>query len=133
MRVERGTRIGLRLVALLYLALLLAIPVGLVFYRTFEHGVGAVWDSITTPAAQHAFQLTLTVTAIAVPLNAIFGLVMAHALVRGRRRGRGTLNALLDLPFAISPVVVGLSLVLLYGRTGWFGPWLTDHGIQVIF
>ena len=108
-------------------------PVGLVFYRTFEHGVGAVIDSITTPAAVSAFWLTIEVTAIAVPLNAIVGVLMALALARGRFRGKALLNGLLDLPFAISPVVIGLSLVLLYGRTGWFGPWLADHGIQIIF
>jgi sulfate transport system permease protein len=130
---DRGARIGLRIVALGYLAVLLIIPVGLVFYRTFEHGVGEVWDAITTPAAISAFWLTLEVAAIAVPLNVIFGVATALVLVRGRFRGRRALDALVDLPFAISPVVIGLSLVLLYGRTGWFGTWLMDHGIQVIF
>ena len=124
---------GLRVVALGWFLLLLLAPVGLVFYRTFEHGVGAVIDSITTPAAVSAFWLTIEVTAIAVPLNAIVGVLMALALARGRFRGKALLNGLLDLPFAISPVVIGLSLVLLYGRTGWFGPWLADHGIQIIF
>ena len=133
MIVERRWRIGLRVVALGWFLLLLLAPVGLVFYRTFEHGVGAVIDSITTPAAVSAFWLTIEVTAIAVPLNAIVGVLMAVALARGRFRGKALLNGLLDLPFAISPVVIGLSLVLLYGRTGWFGPWLADHGIQIIF
>ena len=128
MIVERRWRIGLRVVALGWFLLLLLAPVGLVFYRTFEHGVGAVIDSITTPAAVSAFWLTIEVTAIAVPLNAIVGVLMALALARGRFRGKALLNGLLDLPFAISPVVIGLSLVLLYGRTGWFGPWLADHG-----
>jgi sulfate transport system permease protein len=133
MIVERRWRIGLRVVALGWFLLLLLAPVGLVFLRTFEHGVGAVIDSITTPAAVSAFWLTIEVTAIAVPLNAIVGVLMALALARGRFRGKALLNGLLDLPFAISPVVIGLSLVLLYGRTGWFGPWLADHGIQIIF
>jgi sulfate transport system permease protein len=133
MTVSRPWRVSLRVVALGYLALLLLIPIGVVFYRTFEHGVGAVIDSITTPAAVSAFWLTIEVTAIAVPLNAIVGVLMALALARGRFRGKALLNGLLDLPFAISPVVIGLSLVLLYGRTGWFGPWLADHGIQIIF
>ena len=133
MIVERRWRIGLRVIALSWFLLLLLAPVGLVFYRTFEHGVGAVIDSITTPAAVSAFWLTIEVTAIAVPLNAIVGVLMALALARGRFRGKALLNGLLDLPFAISPVVIGLSLVLLYGRTGWFGPWLADHGIQIIF
>ena len=133
MRVERRTRIGLRVVALLYLALLLAIPVGLVFYRTFEHGLGAVYDSITTPAAIHAFWLTVEIAAIAVPLNAIFGVLAAIALVRGRFRGKALIESLIDLPFAVSPVVIGLSLILVYGHAGWLGSWLMDHGIHVIF
>jgi sulfate transport system permease protein len=133
MTVDRRWRIGLRVVALAYLALLLFVPVGLIFYRTFEPGVGAVWDSITTPAAIHAFQLTLEVTAIAVPLNTLFGIVMAIALARGSWRGKGLVNALIDLPFAVSPIVIGLSLVLVYGVHGWLGGALTDAGIQVIF
>jgi sulfate transport system permease protein len=130
---SRGTRLTLRFVALGYLALLLGIPVGVVLYRTFEHGVGDVWDSITTPAAQHAFQLTLEIAAIAVPLNTALGILTALVLVRGRIRGKAILEAIVDLPFAISPVVVGLSLILVYGRIGWFGPWLADHSIQIIF
>jgi sulfate/thiosulfate transport system permease protein len=133
MTVDRGWRLGLRTVALAYLALLLLVPVGLVFYRTFEHGVGAVWDSITTPAAIHAFQLTLEVTAIAVPLNTLFGIVMALALARGRFPGKALLDALIDLPFAISPIVIGLSLILVYGIHGWLGGALADAGVQVIF
>jgi sulfate transport system permease protein len=133
MIVERRWRLGLRALALAYLALLLLVPVGLIFLRTFEHGLGAVWESITTPAAIAAFALTLQVTAIAVPLNTVFGIVMALALARGRFPGKGLLNAIIDLPFAVSPVVVGLSLILVYGTTGWFGGALADAGIQVIF
>src|SRR4051794_37604508 len=133
MSADRRTRLGLRVVALGYLAGLLLIPVGVIFYRTFEHGLSAFWAAITTPAAIHALVLTLEVALIAVPLNAVFGVFAAHALVRGRFPGRRLLDALIDLPFAISPIVVGLSLLLVYGRTGWFGPWLTDHGIQIIF
>jgi sulfate transport system permease protein len=112
-------RLGLRFLALGYLAALLLVPVGMVFYRTFEHGVGAVWSSITTPAAISAFWLTIEVTAIAVPLNTAFGIVMALLLARGRLRGKALLDALIDLPFAVSPVVIGLALVLVYGRQGW--------------
>jgi sulfate transport system permease protein len=130
---DRTRRIGLRTLALLYLGVLLLVPVGLVFYRTFEPGVGAVYDSVTTPAAIHAFWLTIEVAAIAVPLNAVFGVVTALALVRGKAPGRRVIDALIDLPFAVSPVVIGLSMLLLYGRGGWLGPWLADHGIQVIF
>jgi sulfate/thiosulfate transport system permease protein len=133
MTVDRPTRIGLRIVALGYLAALLLIPVGVVFYRTFEHGFSAFWESITTPAAIHAFSLTLEIALIAVPLNTIFGVLAALALVRGAFPGKRVLDACIDLPFAISPIVIGLSLLLVYGRTGWFGPWLADHGIQIIF
>jgi sulfate transport system permease protein len=114
-----AARYGLRSLALAYLALLLLIPVGVVLYRTFEPGLGAVWDSITTPAAQHAFQLTLVVTAITVPLVTVFGILLALVLVRGRFRGKSLLDALVDLPFAISPVVVGIALIFVYGREGW--------------
>jgi sulfate transport system permease protein len=129
----RASRIGLRVVALTYLGLLLAIPVGVVFFRTFEDGVGAVWDSVTTPAAISAFWLTLEVAAIAVPLNVVFGIAAALAIVRGRFPGRRLLNALVDLPFAVSPIVIGLALLLLYGREGWFGSWLSENGIQILF
>jgi sulfate transport system permease protein len=112
---------------------LLVLPVGMVFYRTFEHGIAAAWNSVTTPAAEHAFWLTIKLVAIAVPLNTVFGVIMAIALIRHRFRGRNVVNALIDLPFAISPVVVGLALILVYGRKGWFGQWLIDHGVQVIF
>jgi sulfate transport system permease protein len=126
-------RLTLRTLALGYLALLLVVPVGLVFYRTFEHGFAAAWNSITTPAAEHAFWLTVELVAIAVPLNTVFGVVAALAIARHRFPGRGLFNSLIDLPFAISPVVIGLALLLVYGRKGWFGTWLADHGIQVIF
>jgi sulfate/thiosulfate transport system permease protein len=122
-------RLTLRAIALGYLAVLLVVPVGVVFHRTFEHGLGAVWDSITTPAAISAFWLTLEVALIAVPLNAVFGVLAALALVRGRFRGKRVFDALLDLPFAVSPVVVGLALLLVWGVDGWFG----GLGVQVIF
>ena len=126
MRAERS-RIGLRVVALGYLALLLVAPIGMVFYRTFEHGFGAAWDAVTAPDAVHAFWLTLLMVAIAVPANTIFGVAMALLLVRGRFRGKAFLNAVIDLPFAVSPVVIGLALILVYGRTGWFGDWLSSQ------
>jgi sulfate transport system permease protein len=119
MTADRRARVGLRLVALAYLAVLLLVPVGLVFYRTFEHGVGAVWSSITTPAAVHAFWLTIEIALIAVPLNTMFGIVSALALVRGRFRGKAVLDAAINLPFALSPIVIGLSLILVYGKSGW--------------
>ena len=124
---------ALRGIAVLYLTFLLVIPVALIFYRTFEHGVAAVIDSITTPAAISAFWLTIEVAAIAVVVNTVFGVVMALALARGRFRGKRILDTIIDLPFAISPVVVGLSLILVYGNNGWFGEALTNAGIQIIF
>ena len=129
----RATRLGLRTIALGYLGALLVLPVGLVFYRTFEHGLAPAWDAVTTPEAQHAFWLTLVMVAIAVPANTIFGVGMALVIARGRVRGKSFLSALIDLPFAVSPVVIGLALILVYGRDGWFGGWLTEHGIRVIF
>jgi sulfate transport system permease protein len=124
---------ALRTFALGYLAMLLLIPVGMIFYRTFEHGFAAAWDAVTTPDALHAFKLTLEIAAIAVPLNTIFGIGAALILVRSRFRGKALLNALIDVPFAVSPVVIGVSLVLVYGKFGWFGGWFAEHGIQVIF
>jgi sulfate transport system permease protein len=123
----------LRLAAIGYLAMLLLVPLGMVFYRAFEHGFGAAWDAVSSPDAVHALWLTVVVTLIAVPLNTAFGIICALLIVRGHVPGKGILNAVVDLPLALSPVVVGLSLLLLYGRTGWFGPWLNDHGFQVVF
>jgi len=116
---------ALRVFSLGYLAVLLVAPVGYVFWRTFEHGVGPAWDAVTTPDALHALKVTLILTAIAVPANTIFGVLCALAIVRHRYPGAGVVNAIVDLPLALSPVVVGLALLLLYGRGGWLG----GHGI----
>jgi len=118
-------RYALRSASLGYLAVLLVAPVGFVFWRTFEHGVGPAWDAVTTPDALHALKVTLILTAIAVPANTIFGVLCALAIVRHRYPGAGIVNAVVDLPLALSPVVVGLALLLLYGRGGWLG----GHGI----
>ena len=123
----------LRAIALAYLGAILIAPVAVIAYKTFEPGLGSVWDSVTTPAAIHAFWLTIEVAAVAVPLNAVLGVLTALALVRGRVPGRRLVEAVIDLPFAISPVVVGLSLILLYGRDGWFGDELATAGVQVLF
>jgi sulfate/thiosulfate transport system permease protein len=126
-------RLALRIAALSYLGLLLAAPVGFVFYKAFEKGLGPVWESVTAPDAMHAFWLTCLMVAVAVPLNTVFGVLCALVLVRHDFRGRSLLNAAVDLPFAVSPVVIGLALFLVYGREGWAGGWLIDHGIQVMF
>src|SRR5215218_6304779 len=129
----RAGRLGLRFFALGYLALLLLIPVVMIFIRTFDEGIGTAFDAVTTPEAQHAFYLTFLMVAIAVPLNTVFGVLAALVLVRQRFKGRAILNTVIDIPFAISPIVIGLSLILVYGRDGWFGQWFIDHGIQIIF
>jgi len=126
------SRLGLRLLALAYLATILVAPLVIVFWRTFDD-VGAAWDALSAPDTIHAFKLTLLITAIAVPVNTVFGIVCALAIVRRRFPGKGLLNAFIDLPLALSPVVVGLSLFLLYGREGWFGGWLGRHNIQFLF
>jgi sulfate/thiosulfate transport system permease protein len=128
------SRIGLRAVALLYLAALLIVPVGMIFYRTFEHGLSQPIDAVTSPDGLHAFWLTIVCVGIAVPLNTAFGVLTALVLVRQDFRGKALLNAAIDLPFAISPVVIGLALFLVYApRNSWFGEWLLNNGVQVIF
>jgi sulfate/thiosulfate transport system permease protein len=131
--ISRRARLSVRTVALLYLALMLLLPVGVVFGRTFEHGFGVAWGWMTTPAAVSAFWLTVTMAAIAVPLNTIFGIGCALVLVRRRGRAAAILDALIDLPFVVSPVIVGLALTLVYGTTGWFGSWFANHGIRIIY
>jgi sulfate transport system permease protein len=122
-------RVALRVVALGYLGTLLVAPVAMIFWRTFEHGFDTAWDAVTTPAAKHAFMVTLLITLIAVPANTIFGIVCAIAIVRHRFPGKDFVNALVDLPLALSPVVVGLSFLLLFGRNGW----LEDLPFDVVF
>jgi sulfate transport system permease protein len=127
------SRLSLRAIALLYLLLLLLIPIGAIFARTFEHGFGTAWSWITTPAAVSAFWLSVVIALIAVPLNTIFGVGAALLLARSKVRGRKILDALIDLPFVVSPVIVGLALVLVYGKNGWFGNWFINRGIQIIY
>ena len=129
MTAKRVVRYG----SLGYLAVILIAPVGLIFWRAFEHGFGTFWDAITTPDAVHALKLTLEVAAVAVPLNTIFGVLCGLAIVRHRIPGMGLINAVVDLPMALSPVVVGLALYLLYANNGWFGTWLTEHGVRILF
>ncbi len=128
-----ASRLGLRFFALGYLSLLLLIPIVMIFFRAFEDGAGAALEAVTTPEALHAFYLTILIAAIAVTANTIFGVGCALLLVRTNFRGKALLNAAIDLPFAISPVVIGLSLYLLYGREGWFGGWFLDNGIEILF
>jgi sulfate transport system permease protein len=131
--VKPAARWGLRVIALAYLLFLLILPVGLVCYRTFEKGAAKVWDAVSSPAATHALQVTAETAGIAVVCNTIFGVGLALLLVRHHFFGKRILNALVDLSIAVSPVVVGLSLILIYGRFEPVGRWLDAHGIQVIF
>jgi sulfate/thiosulfate transport system permease protein len=131
---SRPARLGLRSLALMYLAALLIVPVGLIFYRTFEHGLSQPIDAVTSSDGLHAFWLTIVCVGIAVPLNTIFGVVTALVLVRQDFRGKSLINAMIDVPFAISPVIIGLALFLVYApRNSWFGSWFMDQGVQIIF
>ncbi|GAD87231.1 sulfate ABC transporter permease subunit CysW [Nocardia asteroides] len=132
MKLSLFTRLSLRTVALGYLLVLLVLPLVIILWRTFERGIGAFLDSITTPAAISAFQLSMLIVAIVVPLNVVFGVVTALALVRSKFPGRSLVQGIVDLPFAVSPVVVGVSLILLWGAGGWFGG-LESAGFKVIF
>jgi sulfate transport system permease protein len=112
-------RYALRFGVLGYVGVVLLAPVALIFWRTFEHGWQPFWAAISNPDAVHALKLTLEIAVIAVPLNTVFGILCALAIVRHRLPAMGFVNALVDLPLALSPVVVGLALVLLYGPSGW--------------
>jgi sulfate/thiosulfate transport system permease protein len=116
-----------------YLAVILVAPVGLIFWRAFEGGWHPFWAAISNPIAVHALKLTIEVAIVAVPLNTIFGILCGLAIVRHRIPGMGFVNAVVDLPMALSPVVVGLALYLLYARDGWFGGWLFSHHVLILF
>ena len=133
MNVAKRPRVGLRAAALGYLALLLLLPLGMVFYRTFAEGLEPVIAALTNPDTIHALYLTGIMVVIAVPLNTIFGVACAIVLVRQRFRGRAALDTLINLPFAVSPIVVGLALILVYGNQTPIGKWLFENGIPVIF
>jgi sulfate/thiosulfate transport system permease protein len=126
-------RWGLRTLAFGYLGLLLLAPVAMIFYKTFEHGIGPPVEAMTSPDALHAIYLTLLMVAIAVPVNTVFGVGCALLLVRHKWWGNKFIDGIINLPFAVSPVVIGLSLFLLYGTGGWFGPTLSEWGFQVLF
>ena len=120
-------------VALLFLTAFLFVPLLLVFVEALRAGWSAYVAAISEPDARSAIWLTVLVAALTVPANAAFGLAAAWAVTRFDFRGKRVLTTLIDLPFAVSPVVAGLVFVQLFGRQGWFGPWLTEHDIRVIF
>jgi sulfate transport system permease protein len=126
-------RLVARYLALAYVLVLVAVPVGLILWRTFAPGFGAFAGSISTPAAISALNLSLLVVAIVVPLNVVFGVPTALLLARKRFRGKSVLQAMIDLPFAVSPVVIGVALILLWGSAGLFGFVEKDLGFKIIF
>lgn len=126
-------RIGLRIFGLGYLALVLVAPLALIFRRAFADGWGAFWGAVSSPEAVHALWLTTQITLIVVPLNTIFGVIAALVIARRRVPGRTLLSAIIDLPLALSPVVVGLSVVLVWGLRGWWGGWLAENGVRIVF
>ena len=134
MRSARGSRYAVRTVALGYLAVLLALPFSMILYYTFRDGLAPVWESLTDPSFIAALKLTLIAVLIAVPANTIFGIACALALVRRPpKHGTWLINSLIGLPLALSPVVVGLALILVYGQEGWFGDWFAEYGIEIIY
>lgn len=130
---RRGTHALLILVAVAFMVVFLVLPLAAVFVEAFRNGVRAYLTALDQPDAFSAIRLTLLVAVIAVPLNIVFGIAAAWAVARFEFPGKALLGALIDLPFSISPVVAGLIYVLLFGAQGWFGPWMSDHGIKIIF
>lgn len=127
------TRHIVRWIAIGYIAVLVVVPVGLILWRTMSPGIGSFFASISTPAAISALNLSLLVVAIVVPLNVLFGVPTALVLARNRFRGKSILQAAIDLPFAVSPVIVGAALILLWGSAGLFG-FVENHlGLKIIF
>ncbi len=125
-------RWGLRVLGLGYLTLLLLIPLVMIFYKTFEDGIGPPLDAITSPDGLHALKLSLLMVAISVPLNTIFGVGCALLLVRHKTKLNPVIDAVINLPFAVSPIVIGLSLYLLYGVGGWFA-FISEEGFKILF
>jgi sulfate transport system permease protein len=119
--------------AVLLIAGIVVLPLAVVIVEALRAGVGAYWSAVTEPDALAAVKLTLTVAALTVPANLVFGVAAAWAITKFRFRGKSLLLTLIDLPFSVSPVVAGLVFVLLFGAHGWFGAWLQEHGIKVIF
>jgi sulfate transport system permease protein len=126
-------RAALIAIALAFLGLFIVLPLLLVFLQAFARGWDAYVEALTEPDAVSAIQLTLITAAISVPLNLVFGLVASWAITKFEFRGKSFLITLIDLPFSVSPVISGLVFVLMFGLQGWFGPWLQDNDLQIIF
>ncbi|HEU5105708.1 MAG TPA: sulfate ABC transporter permease subunit [Solirubrobacterales bacterium] len=132
MSAKLPSRWGLRFLGLGYLTMLLLIPLVMIFWKTFEEGIGPPLDAITSPDGLHALKLSVVMVVIAVPLNTIFGIACALLLVRHKSKANPLIDGIINLPFAVSPVVIGLSLYLLYGTDGWFA-FLGEEGIKILF
>lgn len=130
---SRAVRWSLTTIALVFLAVTLVLPLVLVFSEAFSKGLTAYWDAIRQPDTLSAARLTLLTASIAVPINLIFGVAAAWCIAKFDFPGKSLLITLIDLPFAVSPVISGLIFVLLFGAHGWIGPWLADHDIKIIF
>ena len=130
---SRAVQTALIAGAIGFIAFFLVLPLVAVFAEALAKGFGTYDTALTDPDALSAIKLTLLVAAISVPLNVAFGLCAAWAIAKFDFRGKSLLWSLIDLPFSISPVVAGLVYVLLFGAQGWFGPWLVDHGVRIIF
>ncbi|MBM3544371.1 MAG: sulfate ABC transporter permease subunit CysW [Alphaproteobacteria bacterium] len=130
---RRRVRIALIAIAVIFLSLFILLPLISVFIEAFRAGLNTYWVAITEPDALAAVRLTLLVAAIAVPANVIFGIAASWAIAKFEFPGKSFLNTLIDLPFSVSPVISGLVFVLLFGLQGYFGHWLRDHDIQIIF
>ena len=130
---SRAVRWSLIAVALVFLALTLVLPLALVFHEAVSKGLGAYWAAITEPDALSAARLTLLIAGIVVPINLVFGISAAWCISKFDFPGRNLLLTLIDLPFAVSPVISGMLFVLLFGAHGWLGPWLLEHDITIIF
>ncbi|MGA2853173.1 MAG: sulfate ABC transporter permease subunit CysW, partial [Verrucomicrobiota bacterium] len=120
-------------VALAFLALFLVVPLVAVFAEAFSRGVGYYFHTLADPITLSAVKLTLLTAAIVVPLNCVFGVAAAWAIAKFDFPFKNILTTLIDLPFAVSPVIAGLIYVLVFGAQGWFGPWLIEHNIRIIF
>jgi sulfate transport system permease protein len=126
-------QVPLILVSVAFIGLFLVLPLSAVFLEALWSGLAAYFKSFHDPAAQAAIRLTVITTAIAVPTNLVFGVAAAWAIAKFEFKGKSVLITLIDLPFAVSPVISGLIYVLLFGLQGWFGPWLAAHGLKIIF
>ncbi|MEI6145587.1 MAG: sulfate ABC transporter permease subunit CysW [Methylococcales bacterium] len=120
-------------IAISFISLFILLPLGLVIVKAFSKGIEAYWSALSEPDTLSAIKLTLITAAVTVPLNTLFGVTAAWAVTRFDFKGKSLLTTLIDLPFSVSPVISGFIFVLLFGAEGWFGDWLVQHQIKIIF